>query len=92
MPKHRIAIIGLGMAVTPHAKSLIDLQDRVQVVAAFSPRPPSRTQTPLLGPWSQDTLKTGHTLRGMPRLVQLLFRRSDVCVREFSRGPAAIFE
>src|SRR5437588_12299314 len=36
-PKHRIAIIGLGMAVTPHAKSLIDLQDRVQVVAAFSP-------------------------------------------------------
>jgi predicted dehydrogenase len=37
MPKHRIAIIGLGMAVTPHAKSLIDLKDRVAVVAAFSP-------------------------------------------------------
>jgi len=37
MPKHRIAIIGLGMAVTPHAKSLIDLKDRVEVVAAFSP-------------------------------------------------------
>src|ERR1044072_9024974 len=37
MPKHRIAIIGLGMAVTPHAKSLIDLQDRVEVIAAFSP-------------------------------------------------------
>jgi predicted dehydrogenase len=37
MPKHRIAIIGLGMAVTPHAKSLIDLKDRVDVVAAFSP-------------------------------------------------------
>src|SRR5690349_24086308 len=36
-PKHRIALIGLGMAVTPHAKSLVDLKDRVEVVAAFSP-------------------------------------------------------
>jgi len=37
MPKHRIAIVGLGMAVTPHARSLIDLKDRVEVAAAFSP-------------------------------------------------------
>jgi UDP-N-acetyl-2-amino-2-deoxyglucuronate dehydrogenase len=37
MPKHRVAIIGLGMAVTPHAKSLIDLRERVEVVGAFSP-------------------------------------------------------
>ena len=37
MPKHRIALIGLGMAVTPHAKSMVDLQDRVEVVYAFSP-------------------------------------------------------
>src|SRR5437764_2063858 len=37
MRKHRIAIIGLGMAVTPHAKSLIDLKDRVEVAHAFSP-------------------------------------------------------
>ena len=37
MPKHRIALVGLGMAVTPHAKSLIDLKDRVEVAAAFSP-------------------------------------------------------
>ena len=33
----RCAIIGLGMAVTPHAKSLLDLRDRVEVVAAYSP-------------------------------------------------------
>jgi UDP-N-acetyl-2-amino-2-deoxyglucuronate dehydrogenase len=33
----RIALIGLGMAVTPHARSLLDLKDRVEVVAAFSP-------------------------------------------------------
>jgi UDP-N-acetyl-2-amino-2-deoxyglucuronate dehydrogenase len=37
MPKHRIALIGLGMAVAPHARSLIDLKDRVEVACAFSP-------------------------------------------------------
>ena len=37
MPRHRIALIGLGMAVTPHAKSLLDLSDRVEVAYAFSP-------------------------------------------------------
>jgi predicted dehydrogenase len=37
VPKHRIAIIGLGMAVTPHAKGLLDLKDRVEVATAFSP-------------------------------------------------------
>jgi predicted dehydrogenase len=37
MAKHRIALIGLGMAVTPHARSLLDLKDRVEVAAAFSP-------------------------------------------------------
>jgi UDP-N-acetyl-2-amino-2-deoxyglucuronate dehydrogenase len=34
--KRRIALIGLGMAVPPHAKSLRDLADRVEVVYAFS--------------------------------------------------------
>ncbi len=37
MAKRRLAIIGLGMAVTPHARSLLNLQDRVEVVAAYSP-------------------------------------------------------
>lgn len=37
MIRHRIALIGLGMAVTPHAKSLLELGDRVQVVHAMSP-------------------------------------------------------
>jgi len=32
----RIAMIGLGMAVTPHAKGLLDLADRVEVVWAAS--------------------------------------------------------
>ena len=32
----RVALIGLGMAVTPHARSLLDLAGRVEVAAAFS--------------------------------------------------------
>ncbi len=34
--QHRIGIIGLGMAVTPHAKSLIDLADKAEVAYASS--------------------------------------------------------
>ncbi len=37
MPRHRLALIGLGMAVTPHARSLVDLASRVEVAATFSP-------------------------------------------------------
>ncbi len=37
MAKTRLALIGLGMAVTPHAKGLLDLKDRAEVVHAFSP-------------------------------------------------------
>ena len=37
MSRHRIAIIGLGMAVTPHAKSLLDLAGRVEVATAMTP-------------------------------------------------------
>jgi len=37
MTKKRIAVIGLGMASTPHAKSLLDLQDSVEVAACYSP-------------------------------------------------------
>jgi len=40
--KHRIAVIGLGMAVTPHAKSLVDLADRIAVAACYSPTPARR--------------------------------------------------
>ncbi|HET6519736.1 MAG TPA: Gfo/Idh/MocA family oxidoreductase, partial [Geminicoccaceae bacterium] len=34
--KHRVALIGVGMAVTPHARSLLDLADRAEVAAAYS--------------------------------------------------------
>jgi predicted dehydrogenase len=37
MKRRRIALIGLGMAVTPHARSLLDLADRAEVAVAVSP-------------------------------------------------------
>jgi len=39
----RIGVIGLGMAVGPHAQSLLDLKDEVEVAGAFSPSPERRT-------------------------------------------------
>jgi len=33
----RVGLIGLGMAVTPHAKSLLDLKHRAEVAYAYSP-------------------------------------------------------
>jgi UDP-N-acetyl-2-amino-2-deoxyglucuronate dehydrogenase len=35
--RKRIGLVGLGMAVTPHARSALDLSDRVEVAYAFSP-------------------------------------------------------
>lgn len=40
--KTRIAIVGLGMAVTPHARGLMDLADKVDVAYAYSPSPARR--------------------------------------------------
>jgi len=35
--RHRIAVIGAGMASAPHARSLLDLRDRVEVAGVYSP-------------------------------------------------------
>ena len=40
----RVGLVGLGMAVTPHAKSLIDLKGRVEVAYAYSPSGERRAQ------------------------------------------------
>jgi len=40
----RVAVVGLGMAVTPHAQSLRDLEARVEVAGAYSPTPQRRNE------------------------------------------------
>lgn len=42
MKKHRIALIGLGMAVKPHALAVLDLHERVEVAAAYARSPERR--------------------------------------------------
>ena len=44
MKKHRVALLGLGMAVKPHAQSLLDLQERIEVAAAYAPSAQRRNQ------------------------------------------------
>ncbi len=51
--KLRIAIVGLGMAVTPHAKSLVDLSDVIEVAAVWSPSPQRRAAFAATFPFSQ---------------------------------------
>lgn len=44
MTKLNLGIVGLGMAVAPHAQALLDLRDTVKVVNAFSPSQSRRSQ------------------------------------------------
>ncbi len=55
----KVGLIGLGMAVTPHAKSLLDLKDRAQVAYAFSPSKERRAKFAERFPFPQcDSLDT----------------------------------
>ena len=59
MKKTRIAIVGLGMAVAPHAKSALDLADRVEVAYAYSPSAERRAKFAGTFPFPQcDKLET----------------------------------
>ena len=35
--KHRIAVVGLGMALKPHLQSLRELSGRVEIAACYTP-------------------------------------------------------
>lgn len=55
----RVALVGLGMAVTPHARSLLDLKDRARVAYAYSPSPERRNGFAAHFPFPQcDRLET----------------------------------
>jgi UDP-N-acetyl-2-amino-2-deoxyglucuronate dehydrogenase len=53
LEKTRIALVGLGMAVAPHAKSALDLADRVEVAFAFSPSAARRAKFAAQFPFPQ---------------------------------------
>jgi predicted dehydrogenase len=51
MARHRIGVIGLGMGLKPHALSLKELADRVEVGAAFAPSPDRREEAAKVWGW-----------------------------------------
>ena len=55
--KPRIALIGLGMAVGPHAKGLVDLvaAGKAEVVAAFAPSVERRRKFTALFPFPESS-------------------------------------
>jgi predicted dehydrogenase len=55
----KVGLVGLGMAVTPHAKSLLDLKHRVEVAYAYSPSAQRRAEFAKKFPFPQcDRLET----------------------------------
>ncbi|MDQ5847549.1 MAG: Gfo/Idh/MocA family oxidoreductase [Pseudomonadota bacterium] len=59
MQVKRVALVGLGMAVTPHARSLLDLKGRVEVAYAYSPSAERRAKFAAQFPLPQcDRLET----------------------------------
>ena len=68
----KVALIGLGMAVTPHAKSLLDLKHRAQVAYAYSPSAARRAQFGARFPFPQcDRLEAILEDRGVQAVAVL---------------------
>ncbi|QPB18700.1 Gfo/Idh/MocA family oxidoreductase [Rhizobium sp. 007] len=70
MAKLRIGLIGLGMAAAPHAKGLLDLQDRVEVAAAFSPTPARRQA--FSGTYGFATCEDAETIFADPSIAAVM--------------------
>jgi predicted dehydrogenase len=68
--KTRIGIIGLGMASTPHAKSLLDLGDRIEVFGAYSPTEARRRE--FSGRWGLPAIGSADALFDEPSVDALL--------------------
>ncbi len=87
MSKTRVGLIGLGMAVTPHAKSLIDLSDRVEVAYAFS-RTAERRDA-FAARFSFPLADAVDTILGDPTVDAVLLLTTPDCHLDFVRRCAA---
>lgn len=66
----RLGIIGLGMASAPHAQSLIELKNRIEVVGAYSPTPARREA--FQARWDLSVVDSLETLVGDPSIDAVL--------------------
>jgi predicted dehydrogenase len=70
MKRVGIGIIGLGMAVKPHALALRDLGERVQVIGGYSPTPARRREFERT--YALPTVDSGEALLADPRVEAVL--------------------
>ena len=83
----RLGLIGLGMASAPHAQSLVDLRDRVEVVAAFSPTPERRQS--FASRWSMPVTDTVESIFDDPSIDVVLILTPPNTHRQLVERAAA---
>lgn len=95
MKRIRIAVIGLGMAVTPHARGLVDLADSVEVAYAYAPSAARRAAFaesfpfPLTG--SLDTILEDRSVEAV-LVLSPANTHSDVALRCAEAGKHILLE
>jgi len=93
--KTRIAIVGLGMAVTPHARGLMDLSDTVEVVHAFTPSEARRRSFADKFPFpladSLDTILTDRSVEAVAVFTPANTHR-DIAIRCAEAGKHVLME
>lgn len=95
MTRTRIAIVGLGMAVTPHARGLIDLAGTVEVAHAFSPSESRRRAFAEKFPFplcdSLDTILADDSVEAVAVLSPANTHR-DIAIRCAQAGKQVLME
>jgi len=91
----RIAVIGLGMAVTPHARGLVDLADSVEVAYAYAPSEARRAAFAEHFPFpltaSLDTILADRSVEAV-LVLSPANTHSDVAVRCAEAGKHILLE
>lgn len=87
MKKHRVGIIGLGMALKPHIHSLLDLKDRVEGIVGFSPSLERREK--FVRDYASPVVDSLDTLLGDPSIDAVVILTPPWTHDELTRKAAA---
>jgi UDP-N-acetyl-2-amino-2-deoxyglucuronate dehydrogenase len=95
MRRTGVAIVGLGMAAVPHARSLAELSDRAEVVAAFSPTEARRED--FCRRWGVPTASSLEAVFDDPRVDAVLVltppsTHSELVARAAAAGKHVLLE
>ena len=95
MQRMGVGIIGLGMAVKPHALALRDLADQVDVIGGYSPTPERRSE--FARSYGLPTVDSLDALLGDPRVEAVLIltpprTHAELAVRAAQAGKHVLLE